>query len=218
MQASPNPDDERDLRTMVVADHGVDPSPVPRHKAPARQTAGMGLRDTLIWCGIPVLVILLLRVFVFGMYAIPSGSMENTIMPGDWLRNEQNNGVFGKDRLIKRLIGLPGDVVECAGEGSPVTINGVAIDESSYIRNGVSPSSFPFRVEVTEGHVFVMGDNRSNSADSRYHQDDEENGLVPVEDIEGVALATYWPLRRIGGLDAHHDVFADVPGRQSVGL
>ena len=41
MQASPNPDDERDLRTMVVADHGVDPSPVPRHKAPARQTAGM---------------------------------------------------------------------------------------------------------------------------------------------------------------------------------
>ena len=170
----------------------------------------MGLRDTLIWCGIPVLVILLLRVFVFGMYAIPSGSMENTIMPGDrvltlslapkvvdlrrgdivvfkdpanWLRNEQNNGVFGKDRLIKRLIGLPGDVVECAGEGSPVTINGVAIDESSYIRNGVSPSSFPFRVEVTEGHVFVMGDNRSNSADSRYHQDDEENGLVPVEAI-----------------------------------
>jgi len=245
MQASPNPDDERDLRTMVVADHGVDPSPVPRHKAPARQTAGMGLRDTLIWCGIPVLVILLLRVFVFGMYTIPSGSMENTIMPGDrvltlslapkvvdlrrgdivvfkdpanWLRNEQSNGVFGKDRLIKRLIGLPGDVVECAGEGSPVTINGVAVDESSYIREGVSPSSFPFRVEVTEGHVFVMGDNRSNSADSRYHQDDEENGLVPLEDIEGVALATYWPLRRIGGLDAHHDVFADVTGRQSVGL
>ena len=167
MQASPNPDDERDLRTMVVADHGVDPSPVPRHKAPARQTAGMGLRDTLIWCGIPVLVILLLRVFVFGMYAIPSGSMENTIMPGDrvltlslapkavdlrrgdivvfkdpanWLRNEQSNGVFGKDRLIKRLIGLPGDVVECAGEGSPVTINGVAINETSYIRPGVRAS------------------------------------------------------------------------------
>ena len=141
--------------------------------------------------------------------------------PANWLRNEQSNGVFGKDRLIKRLIGLPGDVVECAGEGSPVTINGVAVDESSYIREGVSPSSFPFRVEVTEGHVFVMGDNRSNSADSHSEiarQDDEENGLVPVEDIEGVALATYWPLRRIGGLDAHHDVFADVPGRQSVGL
>ena len=138
--------------------------------------------------------------------------------PANWLRNEQSNGVFGEDRLIKRLIGLPGDVVECAGEGSPVTINGVAVDESSYIREGVSPSSFPFRVEVTEGHVFVMGDNRSNSADSRYHQDDEENGLVPLEDIEGVALATYWPLQRIGVLDAHHDVFADVPGRQSVGL
>ncbi|GAA0637667.1 signal peptidase I [Bifidobacterium pullorum] len=245
MQLPSNPDEERDLRTMMVADHGVDPSPVPGRRRPEPKPAGAGWRDTLVWCGVPVVIILLLRVFVFGMYAIPSGSMENTIMPGDrvltlslapkvvdlkrgdivvfkdpsnWLRNEQTDSIFGKDRLIKRLIGLPGDVVECAGEGSPVTINGVAIDESAYIRPGVAPSSFPFRVEVTEGHVFVMGDNRSNSADSRYHQDDEENGLVPLEDIEGVALATYWPLQRIGALDSHHDVFADVPGADSVGL
>ena len=195
MQASPNPDDERDLRTMVVADHGVDPSPVPRHKAPARH---LSLAPKAV--------------------DLRRGDIVVFKDPANWLRNEQSNGVFGEDRLIKRLIGLPGDVVECAGEGSPVTINGVAVDESSYIREGVSPSSFPFRVEVTEGHVFVMGDNRSNSADSRYHQDDEENGLVPLGDIEGVALATYWPLQRIGVLDAHHDVFADVPGRQSVGL
>lgn len=248
MQPSSHPDAERDLRTMMVADHGVDPSPLPqqpRHKSPQEGSAMLGLRDTLIWCGIPVLIIALLRIFVFGLYTIPSGSMEDTIQPGDrvmtlslaprqvnlqrgdivvfkdpanWLSSEQNSSLFGDDRLIKRLIGLPGDVVECDGEGSPVTINGVAIDESSYIRSGVSPSSFPFHVEVTEGHVFVMGDNRSNSADSRYHQDDGQDGLVPLTDIEGVALATYWPLNRIGVLSAHHEVFSDVPGIASIGL
>ena len=61
-------------------------------------------------------------------------------------------------------------MVECGGAGQPVKINGVAIDETSYIKSGVDPSSFSFRVEVTAGHIFVMGDNRASSADSRYHQ------------------------------------------------
>ena len=74
----------------------------------------------------------------------------------------------------------------CEGPGQPVTVNGVAIDESSYIRSGVDPSSFAFKVKVTAGHIFVLGDNRANSA-------------------------TYWPLNRVGALDAHHDVFKDVP-------
>lgn len=87
----------------------------------------------------------------------------------------------------------------------------MAIDESSYIRSGVDPSSFAFKVKVTAGHIFVLGDNRANSADSRYHQDDSSHGLVPIDDVVGVGLATYWPLNRIGALDAHHDVFKDVP-------
>ena len=99
----------------------------------------------------------------------------------------------------------------CEGPGKPITINGVAIDESAYIRPDVDPSSFAFNVTVTEGHVFVMGDNRANSADSRYHQNDSSHGLVPISDVVGVGLAKYWPLNRIGGLDAHHEVFADVP-------
>ena len=196
-----------------------------------------GLRDTLIWCGIPIVIVLLVRMFLFGFYVIPSGSMLNTIEPGDrvitskltpkvfklqrgdvvvfkdpdhWLQQE-NSGRFGGDYLIKRLIGLPGDTVACEGPGKPVTVNGVAIDETSYIRSGVDPSSFAFSEKVTAGHVFVMGDNRANSADSRYHQDDSLHGLVPVSDVVGVGLVKYWPLNHISTLDAHHDVFKDVP-------
>lgn len=244
----------RDLRTLQVADHGVDVTPVPpavvvvgrgsqktvaRHAKSAAEPddGGFTLRDFFIWCGVPVLIVLLIRIFLVGFYEIPSRSMMDTIVPGDrvvaskltpkyfdlqrgdvvvfkdpnnWLSAEQSNGLGG-GFLIKRLIGLPGDTVECKGAGQPITINGVAINESSYIRPGVDPSAFPFSVTVTEGHVFVMGDNRANSADSRYHQDDGDHGLVPISDVVGTGLVTYWPLNRIGVLDAHHDVFANVP-------
>jgi len=203
----------------------------------AEGNESFGWRDTLIWCGIPVVIVLLVRLFLFGFYVIPSGSMMDTIEPGDrvitskltpkvfklqrgdvvvfkdpdhWLQQE-NSGKLGGDFLIKRLIGLPGDTVACEGPGKPITINGTAIDESSYIRRGVDPSAFPFSVKVTAGHVFVMGDNRSNSADSRYHQDDSSHGLVPVSDVVGVGLVKYWPLNHISTLDSHHDVFKDVP-------
>ncbi len=203
----------------------------------AEGNESFGWRDTLIWCGIPVIIVLLVRLFLFGFYVIPSGSMMDTIEPGDrvitskltpkvfklqrgdvvvfkdpdhWLQQE-NSGKLGGDFLIKRLIGLPGDTVACEGPGKPVTVNGTAVDESSYIRPGVDPSAFPFSVKVTAGHVFVMGDNRSNSADSRYHQDDSSHGLVPVSDVVGVGLVKYWPLNHISTLDSHHDVFKDVP-------
>ena len=196
-----------------------------------------GLRDTLIWCGIPIVIVLLVRMFLFGFYVIPSGSMLNTIEPGGrvdtskltpkgfklqrgdvvvfkdpdhWLQQE-NSGRFGGDYLINRLIGLPGDTVACEGPGKPVTVDGVAIDETSYIRSGVDSSSFAFSEKVTAGHVFVMGDIRANSADSRYHQDDSSHGLVPGSDVVGVGLGKYWPLNHISTLDAHHDVFRDVP-------
>lgn len=191
-------------------------------------------RDLLIWCAIPILVVLVLRLFLFGMYVIPSASMENTIMPGDrvvttklaprfirlqrgdivvfrdpdgWLANESTSTNY----LIKRVIGLPGDTVACAGAGQPITINGAAINESSYLKPGDEPSMFPFSVTVTAGHLFVMGDNRSNSSDSRYHLNDKNGGLVPESDVVGVAFLRYWPFDRIGWLSAHHDVFQDVP-------
>ena len=212
----------------------------PQHATKSMEQAiddAFGVRDMLVWCGMPVLIMLLLRIVLFGCYMIPSGSMLDTIELGDrivtsklsprffdlqrgdiivfhdpanWLSSEKQSAVGG-DYLIKRLIGLPGDTVSCAGAGEPVTVNGVAVDESAYLKPGVDPSAFPFSVTVTEGHVFVMGDNRANSADSRYHQDDGANGLVPIDDVVGVAVARYWPLDRISLLSGHHDVFSDVP-------
>lgn len=248
---------DEDLHTLMVSDHGVNPEPLPSRAEFEAARGGAfgsyganggalrngggrersGWHDFLIWCGVPVIAVLLVRILLIGCYVIPSGSMMNTIEPGDkvvtskltprvfdlkrgdvvvfkdpanWLSAE-HSGNFGGDYLIKRLIGLPGDVVECEGAGQPVKVNGVAVDESSYLRPGVEPSAFPFRVEVTAGHVFVLGDNRANSADSRYHQDDGDHGLVPVSDVVGVAVARYWPIDRIGLFADHRDVFADVP-------
>ena len=194
-------------------------------------------REVLRWWGGRGRWVLLIRIFAVGFYEIPSRSMMDTMVPGDrvvtskltpkifdlqrgdvvvfkdpnnWL-NEEQSSAPGGGYLIKRLIGLPGDVVECKGAGQPVTINGVAINETSYIRPGVDPSAFPFSVTVTEGRVFVMGDNRANSADSRYHQDDGDRGLVPISDVVGVGIAKYWPLDRLGAIDDHHEVFKDVP-------
>lgn len=250
-----------DTHIVAVAGHGLDPSPVPpepegyvpsgsrmsrrksgksKHFAHARRDGNdhFSLRDVITWFGIPVLVVILVRLFLLGAYTIPSGSMLDTIHIGDyvitskltprifslqrgdivvfedpahWLSGESSaNGVVGND-LIKRLIGLPGDVVECKGAGEPITVNGVTVHESAYIRPGVDPSAFAFKVKVTPGHVFVLGDNRANSADSRYHRNDGDDGLVPISKIEGVAVFRSWPLNRIGFLEDHHDAFDGVP-------
>lgn len=207
-----------------------------------RENDHFSLKDALIWFGFPIIVVLLIRLFLLGAYTIPSGSMLDTIHIGDyvittkltprifplqrgdivvfedpahWLSGENsNNGPVGKD-LIKRLIGLPGDTVECKGPGEPILVNGVPVHESAYIRPGVDPSAFPFKVKVKAGHVFVMGDNRANSADSRYHRNDGDDGLVPISKIEGVAVFRSWPLNRIGLLDDHHDAFDAVPNRSA---
>lgn len=236
---------ERDTHTFAVADHGVDPSPMPRRRhakpAGARNPGNddpdrFGFKDFIVWCGIPVVVVLLLRLLVFPLYWIPSSSMMNTILkndrvvtlsthivpvsklqrgdvivfkdPANWL-GEEEGGHTGY--LIKRLIGLPGDVVACAGPGEPLTVNGVAIDETAYVRPGSAPSQFAFKVTVTAGNVFVLGDNRGASADSRFHPDDGNNGLVPMANISGRAWLTFWPLNRIGLIDSHHEAFAAVP-------
>lgn len=147
----------------------------------------------------------MLSTYILGMYYIPSPSMETTLKvndrvvvnkiaknftpiqrgdiivfkdPGGWLGEEQASS---GDTLIKRVIGVGGDTVECAGDGSPIMVNGVAVYEP-YINSGQNPSNDAFSVIVPEETFFVMGDNREQSFDSRY----QNVQFIPFDNIVGV--------------------------------
>ncbi len=114
------------------------------------------------------------------------------------------------EHLIKRVIGLPGDSVACCDAEGRLTVNGASIDEP-YLRPGSIPSEFEFDVVVPADHLWVMGDNRQNSQDSRAHLGDPGGGMVPVEDVVGTAFVVLWPLDRIAVLRDPTATFADVP-------
>jgi signal peptidase I len=101
--------------------------------------------------------------------------------------------------LVKRVIGVANDKIECCDVQGRITVNGVEMDES-YIRDGVNTDQVTFSVLVPEGNVFVMGDNRGNSEDSRFHLD-KNNGMVPLEEIIGRVAMRIWPVGRIGGIE-----------------
>jgi signal peptidase I len=93
---------------------------------------------------------------------------------------------------IKRVIGLPGDRVACCTDGK-VTVNGVPLNETSYLYPGDAPS-FPFKaVTVPSGYLWVMGDHRGDSDDSRYHTSDRGGGAVPESEVVGRAFLIIWP-------------------------
>ena len=98
--------------------------------------------------------------------------------------------------LVKRVIGVGGDHVVCCDKQGRVTVNGVPLHEQGYIIHGARPSSRPFDVVVPKGRLWVMGDNRSNSEDSRYHQDLPGGGTVPEKDVVGKVWAIVWPFDR----------------------
>ncbi len=132
--------------------------------------------------------------------------------PDEWLKGEpipQQNDVqkalswvglmpsANEKDLIKRVIAVGGDTVECKGS-SPVKVNGKALDDTSYIYQGNTPCSTDnqggqFKVTVPDGKIWVMGDHRQDSADSRYHQQDKNHGFVPVDHVVGRAIVIAWP-------------------------
>lgn len=114
------------------------------------------------------------------------------------------------NHLVKRIIGLPGDDVACCQGDGLLTVNGEPVKET-YIKAGVTPSDQSFEVTVPDGHVWVMGDNRSNSQDSRYHQAVDGNGFVPIKNIEGRAWLRFLPFNRFGLLPDATDDFDAVP-------
>ncbi|GHG01393.1 MULTISPECIES: signal peptidase I [Streptomyces] len=102
----------------------------------------------------------------------------------------------GEQHLIKRVIGVAGDTIECRGTG-PLKLNGTPLDEP-YVYAGNTPCSNDaggqFKVTVPAGHLWVMGDHRQASQDSRYHQDDGQGGMLPLTDVVGRAVVVAWPV------------------------
>ncbi|MFF4835687.1 signal peptidase I [Streptomyces sp. NPDC001315] len=106
--------------------------------------------------------------------------------------------------LIKRVIGVGGDTVECNGTG-PLKVNGKALDDKSFVYAGNTPCTVDdqggqFKVKVPKGYIWVMGDHRQNSRDSRYNQNDKNHGMVPVDQVVGRAIVKAWPINRWGTL------------------
>ncbi|MEU2333692.1 signal peptidase I [Streptomyces sp. NPDC006654] len=142
--------------------------------------------------------------------------------PGGWLADEQttkaNDPVVVKQLkegltfigllpsanekdLIKRVIGVGGDHVKCCDAQGRVTVNGVPLTEGSYLYPGNAPSMQEFDITVPQGRLWVMGDHRGNSADSRAHQDTAYGGTVPVSNVVGRAKWIGWPLGHWASLE-----------------
>lgn len=123
-------------------------------------------------------------------------------------------GILPQDagqHVVKRVIGMPGDRVTCCTADGQLTVNGQAIDETPYLKEGVAPSAVEFDVIVPEESLWVLGDNRSDSGDSRFNMGGPGGGFVPYDDVVGTAFVTMWPLDRLAWQTNPGEVFSDVP-------
>src|SRR5271166_1189166 len=100
---------------------------------------------------------------------------------------------IGQTDYIKRVIGVPGDDVACCNAQGLVTVNGVPLHESSYLYPGAAPSLIRFNRVVPAGRLWVMGDNRQISFDSRLRQNDPDGGTIPISQVIGRAFVIVWP-------------------------
>jgi signal peptidase I len=105
------------------------------------------------------------------------------------------------DIYIKRVIGLPGDHVVCCNTAGQITVNGVPLSESSYLYPGNAPSTQKFNITVPPGRLWVMGDHRAISYDSRGHMGDPGGGTIPESGVLGRAFVIIWPPSQWGFLN-----------------
>ncbi|MDO4888830.1 MAG: signal peptidase I [Actinomycetaceae bacterium] len=158
---------------------------------------------------------------------IHRGDVVVFVDPGGWLDNVSDNrplwrrtisdslqavGLLPEDagkHLVKRVIGVGGDTVACCSVNGNLTVNGVEINEP-YVREGANPSDLEFSVQVPRNKLWVMGDNRDNSRDSRYHMNESDGGFVPVDNVVGRAWGVFYPFSRFGSIPSASNVFDDV--------
>jgi signal peptidase I len=191
---------------------------------PMTGDGGRRLRSTIEWVAVVIgalVAALVVKTFLFQAFYIPSASMEPTLSEGDRVLvnkvsydlhdvnrgdvivfelDEEDVGQDGIKDLIKRVIGLPGDVIE--SRDGVVYVNDRALEEP-YLEEGTitgdpndARNPAISRQTVPEDHVFVLGDNRSNSADSRYPY----RGPIPIDSIIGRAFILVWPPSDFGTL------------------
>lgn len=110
-----------------------------------------------------------------------------------------------KQYLVKRVIGIAGDNVICCDDKGFLTINGKKAVEP-YIFEGNKPSELDFNVTVPEGKVWVMGDHRGASSDSRYHQEDVNNGMIPLSKVTGRVFGIIWPFKSFGFIPSQNPI------------
>jgi signal peptidase I len=187
-------------------------------------------RRTILLAVAASAAMLLVSTFVVRPYQVPSGSMENTLRVGDRVLVDKlayrfggtpqrgdvvvfdGDGSFtqapGTD-FVKRVIGVGGDRVTCCDARGRLMVNGHPLDET-YLYPGDTPSQVPFDIVVPDGKLWVMGDHRADSRDSRDHLGDPGGGNVPVGRVIGRADWIAWPVGHWTRL-RRPAVFADVP-------
>ncbi|YAL82306.1 signal peptidase I [Dermacoccaceae bacterium W4C1] len=230
------------------------PGAVPEDEEPeAPAGIWVRLREYALVIVIALGLSFMVKTFVTQPFWIPSGSMENTLIPGDriivnklpwasdptrgdiivfedpdnWLPPAQEStgaggavkkglqfvGLYpaGEQHLVKRVIGVGGDRVVCCDAQGRISVNGQPLNET-YLREGEVPSTEEFDITVPKGKLWVMGDNRSHSGDSRAHDDGTGKlGSVPVSAVTGKVWAVVWPVSRWQLPGDAHQVFAKVP-------
>lgn len=185
------------------------------HKARERHDEPLGqqVRETLILVALALALAMTFRATIAQAYEVPSGSMEPTIMTGDRVFTEKVSVHFrepgpgdvvvlddptgGPIPLIKRVIALEGQTVDV--RNGSVWVDGAELDEPYTHGLPSEPDQAALPVTVPAGHLWVMGDNRTRSKDSRYF------GPVPVSSVRARALAVYWPPEHLGALSPSAD-------------